>query len=591
MKAFDIDRKYLEYDAEKKRLDDLAAELKELTFWQPASGLLDIIGRKQKILDDARARFESKPVISVVGPSGSGKSTLVNALVNTGDLLTMGYRRPTTRTVAVVSRFASDARQLTAHIGADDIQIKSCSKTMLPDAIIVDTPDTDSGECEHHRPLLDNAIQLTDILICVFDAANPKRSDNIRAIEDWVMTFPGDQIIMVLNRCDRIPEDELTSLVLPDFKKHIASAWARKADKVFCVSARSGLDDPEWPEGEQPLHRFNQLSELQNHLQNVGSGAFFVDRRIERARHINRVMADLTAETAGKHAQDLMVIQKEIQQLEQDIVHEGLKAISKRTGEDGAGLAGLLCGAMAQRWWGPVGLFVGIWRRMVDFRAPFSFVRSLNPANFVTGIIRSVRALGNPEGLETHVKNLLSDTLTGAESPGTQLAITENWPDIADKLVRAGFRPSVRNADKVVDLTPLLQISRDTWRKALDDAVETTADRLSHPLLQWILNAPVLIIVGVVVWKLISEFLGILIMPASFLFHSMFLLLLFWLLPSWFLQWRTVKARARLTEKARQNALKTWQDNASANSKTGIMTVVCELDRVVRLGAGETEVE
>ena len=45
--------------------------------------------------------------------------------------------------------------------------------------LLVDTPDTDSVASPAHHQLLHQVVARSDVLICVFDAQNPKRRDHI----------------------------------------------------------------------------------------------------------------------------------------------------------------------------------------------------------------------------------------------------------------------------------------------------------------------------------------------------------------------------------------------------------------------------
>ena len=89
---------------------------------------------------------------------------------------------------------------------------------LLRHMILVDTPDTDSTASDLHRPLILRAVEHSDILLCVFDAQNPKRRDHADFMAPLVQRFHGASLVAVLNQVDRLGEKELTTEIAPEFK-------------------------------------------------------------------------------------------------------------------------------------------------------------------------------------------------------------------------------------------------------------------------------------------------------------------------------------------------------------------------------------
>lgn len=561
----------------------LGRQLEAVPHWQPAVGHLAYVNHVTTLLEDLRSRFAAKPTIAFVGPTGSGKSTLVNALIMKDDAVAVGVTRPTTRDITVITRSVEDAGQLLDRVNHDRIHVVPSPTTPLREAIIVDTPDTDSGECQDHRPLLESILALTDVMICVFDAHNPKRRDNIVALAEWVNTFPVGQIYLVLNMSDRISETELTNSVVPDFRAHIERAWSRKVDKLFCVSARSSLCNPGWPDNERPLHNINQTDDLRNCLRDLGGGALFVDRRLDRARHLYSISSQLVADAVQRVVEDLRSVRTSQVELQREVADELISAVSRRMNDESSGITVLLYAAMAQRWWGPTGVFLSIWRRLVDAWSPLSLARSLSILNLPLLLVRSIRAVGNPERYEAELERMLSRGLTGGDFVGAKIKIAKRWPEIAERLVDAGFDTSVRGPSTFMDLKPLEGISRQIWERAVSQAVDHTATRLSRQSLQWILNAPVLCSFIAVCAQLVLSFIRQSYLPSAFFLHAGVILLLLWLLPSWLLQCFVHRAIARIPATAMGFARESSHEGLSVDDSTKV-GIMAEVERVIGLG-------
>ena len=135
-----------------------------------------------------------------------------------------------------------------------------------------------------HRQVLDRVISASDVLICMFDAENPKRRDHVDFLAPYIRRFDGESLLAVLNRCDRLAEEELSSRILPEFSAHLAAAWDREVDTVFCTSARSHLNDPGWDPAATPRHAFDQFEDLRRQIFGAFNRAgFVVDRRLTNA--------------------------------------------------------------------------------------------------------------------------------------------------------------------------------------------------------------------------------------------------------------------------------------------------------------------
>ena len=162
---------------------------------------------------------------------------------------------------------------------------------------MIDTPDTDSTAFKKHIPIVEQAITKSDMLICVFDAENPKRRDHVDFLASYIRKFSGESLVCVLNKCDRLDEPELKNQIVPDFLEYIRLGWQMPADRVFCISARRNLKEPDWDETAGPRHDFDEFEDLkQLVLHTINRSGFIVDRRLENAKRLR----DFVYEEAGR---------------------------------------------------------------------------------------------------------------------------------------------------------------------------------------------------------------------------------------------------------------------------------------------------
>ncbi|MDD2598671.1 MAG: 50S ribosome-binding GTPase [Kiritimatiellae bacterium] len=574
------------FDNERVELNLLADELQRVPHWLPATGLLLSFKRVQKILDDLYLRLESKPVIAVVGPTGSGKSTLVNALTGRDDTVETGTQRPTTRKISAIVQSTLDAQQLLDRLNHSELQVVLQATPQLRSVILLDTPDTDSMECAQHRPLLESALGLSDVLICVFDAYNPKRSDNIRALAEWVALFPGDNIFLVLNRCDRIQGNQLNQVV-SEFQSHIAEikAWGRDSLPLFCVSARDSLQRPEWTEGEKPLHSRNDFAELVAALGELGGGTFFADQRVARARDLRSELHARIRERAQEHSEELQVLGQELKALENEIAGCWIEMLFNRSGAEANILQPLLWGAVAKRWWGPVGLSAAFFRRVAVFATPFSLLRSFNPVKVISALIRSLRSLAGAERIERELQAALGSGNFEHGSLDARIVFQQEWPAIAERLIQAGFNPAVREIATLNDLS-ILEVYHQSWQDALHRGVERAAERLSGMALQLLLNAPVLAAMICSGYYLIRDFIRQSFLPLNFHLHVLSLILLLWLLSAWLLQYLVQRSIKRIPFDALEGAKQRASDAVGRGAAHDQASLRAEVDRVLRLAGG-----
>ena len=169
----------------------------------------------------------------------------MNALAGVDDLSKTGHQRPTTDHLVVFSGGRvdqDDTGQLADVFDSEIVEIRANpGLERLEHVLLIDTPDTDSRAFKKHIPIVERTITKSDMLICVFDAENPKRRDHVDFLAPYVQQFNGESLVCVLNKCDRLDEPELKDQIVPDFLEHIGVGWQIPADRVFCIRPRAAI--------------------------------------------------------------------------------------------------------------------------------------------------------------------------------------------------------------------------------------------------------------------------------------------------------------------------------------------------------------
>ena len=407
--------------------------------WIPGQALSSECRAAVDLLEKMEERLVHKLVVTLVGPSGAGKSTLLNALAGEDHLSPAGIDRPTTRGVVVFCRSRADAEILLQGLGPAAVEVESRPDAAgLEQVILVDTPDMDSMESLPFHPLLEKTIALTDVLVCVLNAENPKRRDTIVFLKRFVDRFPGLSLYVVLNRCDRLDEGELKTFILPDLQTHLETSWRRKVDHIFCLSARSHLKTPGWPEGEKPRHPFDQYPELHDQIfGTLNQEGRFVDVRLERAEHLVELVQQTVRQSLAGVPERLMEIRKDILDLEQKATVAATVALKESGTEMLSGIQALFYQKLADRWWGPVGWLVALWARFLMAGAGvLATLRFGNPLLQLWGLISSlVRYRKTRQAVE--------EATAGGDMAAVLLkyrfTIQQVWPDLAGRLIALGF--------------------------------------------------------------------------------------------------------------------------------------------------------
>ena len=541
-----------ELETVQSEIRGLADTLAQTDLWRPSTGLKKACDEALTMLDRLAERFDRKLVVTLVGPSGSGKSTLLNALAGDDRLSPVGHRRPTTEQVLTFCRRSSDADQLVTQLGRGHVQVRTSAQAdLLENVILIDTPDTDSTHQERHIPIVHQAIGLSDVLICVFDAENPKRRDHTDFLAPYVRLFNGDSLVVVVNKCDRLAESELTGTIMPDFEDYVRRAWAVAPRAILCVSARSRLDNPGWDAGAGPRHDRNQFDQLQQLIgETFNRAGYSIDRRLENAHNLRDYLFDTVRAEAHQEQQHLLAAVDQMAASESEALKQAVTAFRADGNALALGINVRLYQQLAQRWLGPVGWMVAVWSRILVFGTGLAAVmRFGNPVRQMFGAVSAVRQYAESK---KNVDAADHGTGAGRAIERHDTAIARAWPDIAEKLVAARFTSAVRDAQQAPgygeDVAGRLAV---IWNDALEDELARAGQRLSGGLLQLVFNLPVLSILAYAGWITGVSFFNGTILSSDFFVHAFWTIFLALFLSFFLLQGlvRLASGKDRLLEK------------------------------------------
>ncbi|MCG6907785.1 MAG: 50S ribosome-binding GTPase [Desulfobacteraceae bacterium] len=543
-------------------LQRLQGALTACPLWSPGVALQRQCAEAGQMIDKLVARLERKLVVTLIGPTGSGKSTLLNALAGVDDLSVTGHRRPTTRQAVVFCGARDDADQLVAQLGAEAVSVvTSQAAQALTQSILIDTPDMDSTEQEAHIPIIRKALGLSDILICVFNAENPKRRDHVDFLAPYVRMFQGEAVICVINRCDRLAEAELREVIVPEFSDFIRSAWQRPVEKIFCISARRHLQDPDWDPGAPPRHDFDQYPKL--HAMIFGAfnrPGFVVDQRLQNAAALRDY---IETEIRGEIQKDRPALEEALKKMaaaEKDGVGAALTSLYRETPGQLLGVNVRLYQLLAHRWTGPVGWLVALWARVLVFGTGVAAMLRLgNPLRQLWGAVATVSHYRK-------ARSAVADSEAGKGLDqallGYRLSLLKRWPEIAELLVRGRFAPEARDVAGVLpEPEELASELGALWNGALERALEKAAKKLSGVFIQVLFNLPILALLCHVGWITASNYFSGHYLSGDFFLHAFVTLLIALLLA--FFVFQVITRATASPERLAQGAFEGLQQQAT----------------------------
>ncbi len=558
--------------------------------WRPGTGLKKQCDEVLSMIDQLEARFEHKLIVTIMGPCGSGKSTLLNALAEVDDLSETGNRRPTTQNIVVLGRETKDAEHLKDQLGVSQVDMRSSpAAASLEHVLLIDTPDTDSTQQKKHIHLVQKAIAVSDILICIFDAENPKRKDHVDFLAHYVRLFNGDALMVAINKCDRQDKKELIETIVPEFTEFIKTAWETPIQKIFCISARRHLNHPNWDPTAAPKHDFDEYSSLKQMIfGDFNRPGYSIDQRVEKARTLRNYIFEEIRRQIQQDSKTLEKTKQQIKSTENDALEAAISAFNPGESNRAPDITVLIYQKLAYRWLGPVGWLIAIWARILILGTGISAMLKFgNPIRRISGMVSSL----------VHFKESKPAV---AESPGPQgidiamrayrLVVLRQWPDIAEDLVRARFDPRVRKIEQVLpDNTTLNEDLNFIWTDSLDHTVETAARNLSNLILQALFNLPVIGILVQVGWVTTRDYFTGQYLSSNFFLHA-FLAVAITLFLTFFI-FQTVVRLAAGPDRITRNAFKRMKRGVEQIQPISMNPAGQQIDVLLTLGAVDPPVQ
>jgi ribosome biogenesis GTPase A len=534
---------------------NLETRLRQIPQWQPGHALSKQAIEARRMIRRLQSRLDGRLVVTLIGPSGAGKSTLFNALSGSDNLSATGNERPTTRQLVALSNDTKAVHHLLGPIGEGEIAIHpGPAGKDLDHLILIDTPDTDSTQSPNHLNLLHQIVASSDVLVCVFDAQNPKRRDHVDFMAPLVNRFNGASLVAVVNKCDRLDAEELSCIIGPEFDAYLQQAWQTQPETVLLISARGHLNNPRWDAQAAPRHDQDQFDQLRNMvMETMNQPNAGRDRRIANAGQIRDYVMEETRRAVDRHKKHLAEAGEKMAAAEQRCMQTALSLLRADDHHQILGVNVRLYQALAQHWLGPVGWLVAIWSRLIVFGSGLAaLVRFGNPLRQLWGMVSSWQRL---KQTRSALKMLNDEDRVDTALGSFRTTLLTLWPDIAEALIKGGFHPDIRSLETLAPENNEVGRALDNlWSQALEQQINSYAKGLSHILLQLIFNLPGVGLLGYVGWLTASGFFSGHYLTSDFFLHALLTIAIVMLLSFFLLQAvvRLVVGKNRIQRRAFQ---------------------------------------
>ena len=187
-------------------------------------------------------------IVVLAGATGSGKSALFNALTDL-DLAGVGVRRPTTSWALACAWGPEGAQGLLEWMGIParhqvsrlSMLDRSAEDQKLDGLVLLDLPDHDSTEVEHHLEM-DRLVNYADVLVWVLD---PQKYADAAIHDRYIRPMASfkEVTVVVLNQIDRIPYEQ-RARALSDVRRILDDEGLQGVTVIGASATRGdGIDD------------------------------------------------------------------------------------------------------------------------------------------------------------------------------------------------------------------------------------------------------------------------------------------------------------------------------------------------------------
>ena len=230
-----------------KRLDALAAAV------EAARGRIDDeeLAPAAELAERASGRLRlsgEHTIVALAGATGSGKSSLFNSLTDL-ELAGVGVRRPTTSWALACAWGPEGAQELLEWMGIParhqvsrlSMLDHSAEDQKLDGLVLLDLPDHDSTEVEHHLEM-DRLVNYADVLVWVLD---PQKYADAAIHDRYIRPMASfkDVTMVVLNQIDRIPYEQ-RARALSDVRRILDDEGLQGVTVIGASATRGdGIDD------------------------------------------------------------------------------------------------------------------------------------------------------------------------------------------------------------------------------------------------------------------------------------------------------------------------------------------------------------